>query len=101
MVKVTIYFQLSNLFFHKDLGLFIIYSGLIFVGALYNSQFEEGISRTDLLSGLANKTLGNIGSTFWSVLVTLACFTTAVAIIVSIADFFKVYLFDDQVPFHK
>ncbi|WP_346882404.1 branched-chain amino acid transport system II carrier protein [uncultured Algibacter sp.] len=72
-------------------GLFIIYAGLIAIGAFYNSQFEESISRTNLLSGLAVKTLGHIGSTFLSVLVALACFTTAVAIVVSIADFFKAY----------
>lgn len=77
-------------------GLFIIYIGLILVGALYNSQFDSSISRTDLLSGLATKTLGDIGSTFLSVLVALACFTTAVAIIVSIADFFKVYFKESQ-----
>ncbi len=72
-------------------GLFIIYSGLIVMGALHNTEFIEDISRTKLLSGLATKTLGTIGSTFLSILVGLACFTTAVAIIVSIADFFKVY----------
>jgi LIVCS family branched-chain amino acid:cation transporter len=73
------------------IGLFIIYSGLIYVGAVFSSEFEGNISRTNLLSGLATKTLGNIGSTFLSVLVALACFTTAVAIIVSVADFFKSY----------
>ncbi len=72
-------------------GLLIIYTGLIAIGAFYNTQFSESISRTDLLSGLAVKTLGNIGSTFLSVLVALACFTTAVGIVVSIADFFKAY----------
>jgi len=73
------------------IGLFIIYAGLIYVGALYSSEFDSQILRTNLLSGLATKTLGNIGSIFLSVLVALACFTTAVAIIVSVADFFKVY----------
>jgi LIVCS family branched-chain amino acid:cation transporter len=73
------------------IGLFIIYAGLIYIGALYSSEFDSNISRTNLLSGLAAKTLGNIGSTFLSVLVGLACFTTAVAIIVSVADFFKSY----------
>lgn len=72
-------------------GLLIIYAGLIAIGAFYNTQFNEDISRADLLSGLAAKTLGNVGSTFLSVLVALACFTTAVGIIVSIADFFKAY----------
>lgn len=72
-------------------GLFIIYAGLIAVGAFHNGEFEVSISRTNLLSGLASKTLGSVGSVFLSVLVALACFTTAVAIIVSIADFFKTY----------
>lgn len=72
-------------------GLLIIYTGLIAIGAFYNTQFSESISRTELLSGLAVKTLGNVGSTFLSVLVALACFTTAVGIVVSIADFFKAY----------
>ncbi|ULC59966.1 branched-chain amino acid transport system II carrier protein [Flaviramulus sp. BrNp1-15] len=73
------------------IGLFVIYAGLIAVGAIYNTQFDVNISRTDLLSGLATKTLGSIGSAFLAVLVALSCFTTAVAIIVSVADFFKEY----------
>ena len=72
-------------------GLFIIYAGLIALGAFYGAAFEKGITRANLLSGLASKTLGNVGSVFLSVLVALACFTTAIAIIVSIADFFKAY----------
>jgi len=71
------------------LGLFIIYAGMITVGAKYNSQFNSDIIRTELLSGIAMKTLGNIGATFLSVLVALACFTTAVGITVGTADFFK------------
>jgi LIVCS family branched-chain amino acid:cation transporter len=70
-------------------GLFVIYAGLISIGAFYNGEFPSDITRTDLLLGLAVKTLGNIGATFVSVLVGLACFTTAVAITVSIADFFE------------
>lgn len=73
------------------IGLLIIYAGLIYVGALYSSEFESQISRTDLLSSLTTKTLGNIGSIFLSVLVALACFTTAVGIVMSVSDFFKSY----------
>jgi LIVCS family branched-chain amino acid:cation transporter len=72
-------------------GLFVIYAGLIAIGAFYNGQFDQNISRTDLLSGLAAKTLGGVGSAFLSILIALACFTTAIAIIVSFADFFKSY----------
>ncbi len=35
------------------------------------------------------QTLGNIGNAFLSVLVTLACFTTAVGIVTGTADFVK------------
>ncbi|MGY3792408.1 branched-chain amino acid transport system II carrier protein [uncultured Aquimarina sp.] len=71
------------------IGLFIVYAGLIFNGALFNGTFEKEISRTELLSGLSLQTLGNIGSTFLSVLVSLACFTTAVGIVTGTADFIK------------
>ncbi len=70
-------------------GLFLIYSGLIIIGAFYNTQFENDVTRTELLTGLSIKTLGNIGTLFLSVLVALACFTTAVSVIVGTADFFK------------
>lgn len=71
------------------LGLFMIYTGLIAIGALYNGKFSSEVSRTELLLGLSKSMLGDIGGTFVSVLVALACFTTAVAIVVSLADFFK------------
>ncbi|MFD2563466.1 branched-chain amino acid transport system II carrier protein [Aquimarina rubra] len=71
------------------IGLFIVYAGLIYNGALFNSDFEGNISRTELLSGLSLKTLGTIGSTFLSVLVSLACFTTAVGIVTGTSDFIK------------
>ena len=71
------------------LGLLSIYGGLIAVGALYNSQFGEEVTRTQLLSGLSLETLGSIGTIFLSVLVALACFTTAVGIITGTADYFK------------
>lgn len=77
-------------------GLFVIYAGLIAVGALFSGSFPEDIKRTALLSGLSFETLGSIGSTFLSVLVALACFTTAVGIITGTADYFKGLLGDSQ-----
>ena len=70
-------------------GLFVIYVGLIALGAFYSESFADDITRTDLLLGLSQTMLGQIGGRFVSVLVALACFTTAVAIVVSLADFFK------------
>jgi len=78
------------------LGLFLIYAGLIAVGAFYNSEFQSNITRTELLLELSTKTLGSIGATFLSVLVGLACFSTAVAIVVSVADVIKAYFKGSQ-----
>ncbi|WP_323027681.1 branched-chain amino acid transport system II carrier protein [Gelidibacter japonicus] len=70
-------------------GLFIIYTGLILSGSLHNSEFPINITRPELLLGLGNKTLGGAGASLLSVLIALACFTTAVGIITGTADYFK------------
>lgn len=75
--------------FVAGIGLFIVYTGLIIVGAIYSNSFAEDITRTNLLSGLSIATLGQMGTAFLSVLVALACFTTAVGIITGTADYFK------------
>lgn len=80
-------------------GLFIIYTGMIAVGALHNTEFETSITRSELLSGLSLKTLGNIGNLFLSVLISLACFTTAVSVIVGTADFFKGLFKESQLAY--
>ncbi|MCK0179552.1 branched-chain amino acid transport system II carrier protein [Flavobacteriaceae bacterium S0862] len=80
-------------------GLFIIYAGMIAVGALHNTEFEASITRPELLSGLSLKTLGNIGNLFLSVLISLACFTTAVSVIVGTADFFKGLFKESQLAY--
>ncbi|WP_289645355.1 branched-chain amino acid transport system II carrier protein [Maribacter aestuarii] len=78
------------------LGLFLIYAGLILSGALVHSAFDAEISRTALLSGMARMTLGNTGNLFLSILVSLACFTTAVGIVTGTADFIKSRFADSQ-----
>lgn len=76
-------------------GLAIIYMGLIAVGAFYGAEiFVDGslsndMQRANLLRGISTHTLGSIGTTFLSVLVSLACFTTAVGIVTGTADYFK------------
>lgn len=68
-------------------GLFIIYTGLIVCGYLLQADFPENASRIDILTGLSLLTLGPIGAVFLSVLVALACFTTAVGIITGTSDY--------------
>ena len=71
------------------LALFLIYAGLIFTGGLMYNSFDSDISRTALLNGISIKTLGNTANLFLSILVSLACFTTAVGIVTGTADFVK------------
>lgn len=70
-------------------SLFLIYMGLILTGALFHGSFDATISRTALLSGISLKTLGNTANLLLSILVSLACFTTAVGIVTGTADFAK------------
>ena len=76
-------------------GLFIIYAGLIAVGASYgteidiNSSLNNDMQRANLLTGISVKALGDFGYAVLSVLIALACFTTAVGIVTGTADYFK------------
>lgn len=78
------------------IGLALIYAGLIFTGALLSSNFSEGATRTELLKGISQLTLGDIGNRFLSVLVALACFTTAVGIVAGASDYFKRFFGDSD-----
>lgn len=77
------------------LGLFIIYAGLISVGAYLgseiniNNELSSDMQRANLLRGISIASLGNFGNTILSILISLACFTTAVGIIAGTADYFK------------
>ncbi len=81
--------------FIAGFGLFVIYAGLIAVGAFYGKDiFVDGslsndMQRATLLRGISVAVLGNMGNTLLSVLIALACFTTAVGIITGTADYFK------------
>ncbi|MFY0602447.1 MAG: branched-chain amino acid transport system II carrier protein [Flavobacteriaceae bacterium] len=70
-------------------GLLLIYGGLILSGALFSTTFAENATRTEVLSSLSTQTLGKIGTSFLSVLVALACFTTGVGIVTGAADYVK------------
>ncbi len=78
------------------LGLFLIYTGLILTGSLMQGEFLPDIGRTALLSGIGLKTMGNTANLFLGVLVSLACFTTAVGIVAGTADFVKGRFNDSQ-----
>ncbi len=78
------------------LGLFLVYTGLILTGALMHDEFDADISRTALLNGISIKTLGSTANLLLSILVSLACFTTAVGIVTGTSDFVKERCHDSQ-----
>lgn len=88
------------------LGLFVIYAGLISVGAFYGSEINVDISlssdmqRATLLRGISVAALGAFGNTVLSILIALACFTTAVGIIAGTADYFKGLLKNAQMVYN-
>ena len=81
--------------FIAGLGLLIIYAGLISVGSLFGADIEidnalsSDMQRADLLRGISLASLGAFGNKVLSVLIALACFTTAVGIVTGTADYFK------------
>lgn len=85
--------------FVAGIGLLLIYGGLILNGAMFSGIFEQNATRTQVLSGLSTATLGNIGNVFLSVLVALACFTTAVGIVIGTADFFKGFFNESKLAY--
>ncbi|MEC8832488.1 MAG: branched-chain amino acid transport system II carrier protein, partial [Bacteroidota bacterium] len=71
------------------IGLLLVYGGLILTGALFSNSFDSEVSRTALLQGISTNTLGGTANILLSILVSLACFTTAVGIVTGTADFIK------------
>lgn len=69
------------------LGLLIVYSGLIALGGHFSGI--EVTSRVSFLNFLSTETLGNYGTLILGVLVSLACFTTAVGIVTGAGDYMQ------------
>jgi LIVCS family branched-chain amino acid:cation transporter len=70
-------------------GLLIMYAGLILSGALLQGVFEGDSTRTEVLREMSTWAIGYRGNVLLSVLIGLACFTTAVGIITGAADFMQ------------
>ena len=71
------------------LGLLVLYAGLILSGALMGDALNEGLSRTEVLRQMSTRALGYNGNLFLSLLIALACFTTAVGIVTGTSDFLQ------------
>jgi branched-chain amino acid transport system II carrier protein len=71
------------------LGLSIVYTGLSYLGAKSSSFVDPSISRTSLLLALTKNYLGKMGQIVLSLVVGLACITTAVGLLSAFASSFS------------
>lgn len=79
--------------------LFIIYVGLLYLGAKVSNQYPPTIDRSTLLLSIVNQVLGKTGLYGLGIAVILACLTTAIGQITSIAAFFHEFS-NEKIP-HK
>lgn len=66
----------------------IVYGGLTYLGAT-SLELGSNLSQAALLVSIVKALLGNVGMVLLSIIVLLACVTTAVALVSSAADFFN------------
>lgn len=71
------------------IALLLLYAGLMACGAFMAGLADSEVSRTQLLGQMSTQALGVGGTYLLSVLIALACFTTAVGIVTGTADFIK------------
>lgn len=68
--------------------LFIIYAGLLFLGASVSGIYPQDIDRPGLLLSIVETLLGRGGLYGLGIAVALACLTTAIGLTTSVAQFF-------------
>ncbi len=66
----------------------VVYGGLTYLGAT-SRGLGSGMSQVDLLVAIVKALLGDAGMILLSIIVLLACITTAIALVSSAADFFN------------
>lgn len=70
-------------------GLLVVYLGLTYLGATTARFFDLTVDRTYLVVSIVRNLLGNAGILLFSVVVALACVTTAVGLVSASANYFS------------
>ncbi|MFO8030731.1 MAG: branched-chain amino acid transport system II carrier protein [Cyclonatronaceae bacterium] len=70
-------------------GLGLVYSGLMYLGATSSTIYGPGVERTDLLIAIAHGIMGESGKIALGLAVSLACLTTAIGLTATVADYFS------------
>lgn len=80
------------------IGLGVIYGGLLYLGSQTVSIFPQDITKTQLVTDIVQRVLGNTGIIFLSIVVALACLTTSIGLTSSAAKYFS-DLFNNKVSY--
>ena len=80
------------------LGLAIIYGGLMYLGAQTSGLDLGSLTRAQLVLYIVQNVFGPLGTIFLSISATLACFTTAIALLSASANFYT-KLFKGRIPY--
>lgn len=80
------------------IAFFVVYGGLLVIGANANGVLGTDMDRTALLVGITNQLLGTPGKIFLAVAVAFACVSTAVSLVGMCGEFF-VSLFHEKVSY--
>ena len=70
------------------LGLALVYGGLTYLGATVSKVYDLNVSQASLMVEMTASLLGNPGKVILSIIVTLACLTTAVGLTSATGQFF-------------
>lgn len=70
-------------------GLLVVYLGLTYLGVTTSRFFDLTVNRTFLVVSIVRNLLGFPGVLIFSIVVALACVTTAVGLVTSVADYFS------------
>lgn len=80
-------------------GFFVIYSGLIYLGATGSTIFPADMDQTLLLTSLVNRLTGSSGKVLLCIGVYLACLTSSIGTVASVSGM-VVKLTRGKIPYH-
>ena len=70
-------------------GLLLVYGGLTYLGATVSAMFDSNVSQAGLIVSITEMLLGLPGKVVLSLIVTLACLTTAIGLISATGQYFS------------
>ncbi|MDD3347047.1 branched-chain amino acid transport system II carrier protein [Oscillibacter sp.] len=79
-------------------ALLVVYLGLTYLGVTTSCFFDLTVLRTFLMTSIVRNLLGSGGIVLFSIVVALACITTAVALVSSAAAYFA-HLSGERIPY--